>query len=134
MIKLLVIHPFVLSYKNIFICLLFINFLCIPIRLSSNIGGNRNIFLELKSKLGFDHVVLKIPKSSPEKLTLTLFEIRHLQDNEKTDCREKTSCLKWTKFYARRKLFVNFHTDTDKLNISCTNTETVFTPKIMKMT
>ena len=82
-----------------------------------NIGYNRNPFLKLKSKLGLHRVVLTTPKASPEKLTLTVVEMQQLPNIEKTDSKEETTCLKWTKYSCRRKVFVNFQTDTDKLNI-----------------
>ena len=85
--------------------------------MSWNIGDNRNLFLKLKSKLGLYHVVLTTPKTSPEKLTLTLVEMQQVPDIEKTDSNEKISRLKRTIFNGRRKVCVNFQTDTDKLNI-----------------
>ena len=85
--------------------------------MSWNIGDNRNLFLKLKSKLGFYHVVLSTPKTSPEKLTLTVVEVQQLPDVEKTDSKEEISCLNWTKYNGRRKVSVNFQTDTEKLNI-----------------
>ena len=84
--------------------------------MSWNIGENRNLFLKLKSKLGLYHVVLTTPKTSPEKLTLTVVEMQQLPDIEKTDSKEELSRLKWT-IYNSRKVCVNFQTDTDKLNI-----------------
>ena len=62
--------------------------------MSWNIGDIRNLFLKLKSKLGFHHVVLTTPKTSPEKLPLTVVEMQQLADTEKTDSKEKISCLK----------------------------------------
>ena len=85
--------------------------------MSWNIGDNRNLFLKLKSKFGLYHVVLTTPKTSPEKLTLTVVEMQQLPDIEKTDSKEGISCLKWTIYNGRRKVCVNFQTDTDKLNI-----------------
>ena len=85
--------------------------------MSRNIGDNRNFFFKLKSDLGFDHVVLTTPKTSPEKRTLSGVEIQQLQDIEKTDSREELACLKWTIYKSRRKIPVKFQTDTDKLNI-----------------
>ena len=35
---------------------------------------------------------------------------------EKTDSKEEISCLKWGIYNGRRKVCVNFQTDTDKLN------------------
>ena len=85
--------------------------------MSWNIGDNRNLLLKLKSKLGLYHVVLTTPKTSPEKLTLTVVEMQQLTDIEKTDSKKEKSCLKWTIYNGRRKVCVNFQTDTDKLNI-----------------
>ena len=85
--------------------------------MSWNIEDNRNLFLKLKSKLGLYHVVLTTPKTSPEKLTLTVAEMQQMPDIEKTEFTEEISCLKWTIYNGRRKVCVNFQTDTDKLNI-----------------
>ena len=82
------------------------------------IGDERNIFLKLKSKLGLNHVVLTTTKTSPVKLTLTVVEIQQLPDIEKTDSEIETSCLNWTMYNGRRKVCVNFRTDTYKLNIA----------------
>ena len=51
--------------------------------MSWNIGDNRNLFLKVQSKLELFHVVLKTPKTSPEKLTLTVVEMQQLPDIEK---------------------------------------------------
>ena len=85
--------------------------------MSWNIGENRNLFLKLKSKLGLYHVVFGTPKTSLEKPTLTVVEMQQWPNNEKTDSKEKISRLKWTKYNGRRKVCVNFQTDTDKLSI-----------------
>ena len=85
--------------------------------MSWNIGDNRNLFLKLKSKLGLYHVVLTTPKTSPEKLTLIVVEMQQFPDIEKTGSKEEISCLKRTIYNGRRKVCVNFQTDTDKLNI-----------------
>ena len=58
------------------------------VKMSWNIGDNRNIFLKLKSKLGLYHVVLTTPKTSPEKLTLTAVEIQQFPDIEKADSKK----------------------------------------------
>ena len=62
------------------------------------------------------HVELK-SKDSPEKFTLTLVETQRLPDIEKVDSKKEISCLKWTVYNRRRKMCINFHTDTDKVNI-----------------
>ena len=99
--------------------------------MSCNIGDNRNLFLKLKSKLGLYHVLLTTPKTSPEELTLTVVEMQQLPDTENTYSQEKIFRLKWKIYNARRKVYVNFQTDTDKLNFVVT--ETVYTSKIMKL-
>ena len=85
--------------------------------MSWNIGYNRNLFLKLKSKLRHYHVVLTTRKASREKRTLTVFELQQLSNIVKTESKEEISCLKRTIYIGRRKVCVNFQTDTDKLNI-----------------
>ena len=83
--------------------------------MSWNIGDNRNLLLKLKTKLGLYHVELK-SKDSPE-IMLTLVETQQLPDIEKSDSKDEISCLKWTIYNGRRKVCINFQTDTDKVNI-----------------
>ena len=87
--------------------------------MSWNIGGNRNLFLKLKTKLGLYHVELK-SKDSPEKITQTLVETQHLPDIERVDSKDEISCLKRTFYSGRRKVCINFQTDADKANIVVT--------------
>ena len=87
------------------------------VEMSWNIGDKRNLFLKIKSKLGLYHVVLITPKTSPEKLALTVVEMQHLPDSEKTKSKQETSRIKWTIYNGRRKVCVKFQADTDKLNI-----------------
>ena len=86
--------------------------------MSWNIGNDRKLFLKLKSNLGVYHIVLTTPKTSPENFTLTVVEMQQLPDIEEDDSKEKLSCLKWKIYNGRRKVCVNFQTDTDKLSIS----------------
>ena len=80
--------------------------------MSWNIGDNKNLH-KLKLKLGLYHVAVTTPKNfCPKKLTLTVLEMQQMPDIEKTDSKEKISCLKWTKYNGRRKVCVNFKTDT----------------------
>ena len=81
-----------------------------------NIGDNRSLFLKLKSKLEFYHVVLTTPKTFHEKLALTVVETQQLPDIENTNSKDEVSCLKWTVYNGRRKVCVNFQIDTDQLN------------------
>ena len=85
--------------------------------MSWNIADNRNLSLKLKTKLGLYHAELRKPKNSPEKTTLILVATQQLPDNEKVDSKDGNSDLKWTIYNARRKVFINFQTDTDKVNI-----------------
>ena len=85
--------------------------------MSSNIGANRNLFLKLKTKKELYHVELRKPKDSPEKIILTLVETQQLPDIEKVDSSSEISCLKWKICNGRRKVCINFQTDTDKANI-----------------
>ena len=84
--------------------------------MSWNIGDNRNLFLKLKTKLGLYHVELR-SKDCLKKSTLTVVETQQLPDIEKTDSKDEISCLKWTIYKSRRKVCINFQTDTDKVNI-----------------
>ena len=84
--------------------------------MSWNIGDNRNLYLKLKTRLRLYHVELK-SKDSPEKITLTLVEAKHLPDIEKADSKGEISCLMWTIYNGRRKACINVQTDTDKVNI-----------------
>ena len=86
--------------------------------MSWNIGDNRNILLKLKTKMGLYHVELRSkPKDSSQKITLTLVEFQQLPDIEKIGSKGKISCLKWTIYNGRRKICINFQTDTDKVNL-----------------
>ena len=66
--------------------------------------------------MGLYHVELK-SKDFPEKITLTLVETQQLPDIEKSDSKDEISCLEWTIYNGRRKVCINFQTDTDKVNI-----------------
>ena len=65
--------------------------------------------------MGLYHVEHK-RKDFPKKITLTLVETQQLPDIENFDSRDETSCLKWTIYNSRRKVCINFQTDTDKVN------------------
>ena len=86
------------------------------VKMSWNIGANRNRFLKLKAKFGLHHVVLRTSKTSTEKLTLTVVEMQQLPDIEKTDSKDEFFCIKLTIYNGRRKVCVNFQTDKEKLN------------------
>ena len=59
---------------------------------------------------------LQLKQTSPEKLKLTVVDMQKLPDIEMTDSIEKISCLKWTNYNGRRKVFVKFKTGAHKLN------------------
>ena len=84
--------------------------------MSWNIGDIRNLFLKLKTKLRLYHVELR-KKNSPKKITLTLVETQQLPHIEKPDSKDEISRLEWTICNGRRKVCINFQTDTDKVNI-----------------
>ena len=84
--------------------------------MSWNIRDNKNLLLKLETKLGLHHVELR-SKDSPKKITLTLVETQQMPDIENTDSKNDISGLKWTIYNGRRKMCINFQTDTDKVNI-----------------
>ena len=87
-------------YKKInFTCLLFYHYFPFRVKMSWNIGDNRNLFLKLKSKLRLYHVVLTTPKTSPDKLTLIEVEMQQLPDIETVDSKGEISCLKMVNIY-----------------------------------
>ena len=67
--------------------------------------------------MGLYHVVLTTPKTSPEIITLTSVEMQQLPEIEKVDSKNEICCLKWTIYNGRRKVFISFKTDMDKLKI-----------------
>ena len=67
--------------------------------------------------MGLYLVELRKPKDSPEKNTLTLVETQQTPHFEKVDSKDETSCLKWTIYNGRRKVYINSQTDTDQVNI-----------------
>ena len=85
--------------------------------MSWNIGGNRNLFLKLKSNLGLFRVILTTPKTSPGKITLTLVEMQQLPEIEKVDSKNDISCLKWKIYNGRKKVCISFKTDMVRLNV-----------------
>ena len=56
-------------------------------------------------------------KILPKKTTLTLVETQQLADIDKVDSKHEISCLKWTIYSGRRKVCINFQTDTVKVKI-----------------
>ena len=85
--------------------------------MSWSIGDETNLFLKLKSKLAYYHVVFPTTKTPPEKLTLTVVEMPKVPEIEKIDSKEELSCLDLTIYNGRRRVCVNFEPQTDKLSI-----------------
>ena len=118
MIKLLLTNLFVMfCNKQLQVFTFFYHIFSIGVRMSWKIGENRNLFFKLNSKLGLYHVLLTTPKTSPEKVILTLIEMQLLPEIERVDSKNEISCLNWTKYNGRRKVCICFKTDMDKLNI-----------------
>ena len=68
--------------------------------------------------MGQHHVGLRSkPKHSPEKVTLILVEIQRLPDIEKGNSKQDIVRLKWTIYNGSKKVFINFQTDTDNVNM-----------------
>ena len=61
--------------------------------------------------------VIKTPKTSPKKNTLTLVELQQLPEIENMDSKSEMCGLNWTIYISRRKVCISFKTDMDKLNI-----------------
>ena len=56
-------------------------------------------------------------KILPKKNTVTLVETQQTPDIEKFDSKDEISCLKMSIYSSRRKVCINFQTDTYKVNI-----------------
>ena len=53
----------------------------------------------------------------PKKITPTLAETQQWPYIQKADSKDEISCLEWTLYNGRRKVCVNYQTDTDKVNL-----------------
>ena len=107
-------NPFVVfckKYLQLFTIIFF------RVRMSRNIGDNRNLFFKLKTKLRQYLVELRKPKDFREEITLSLIETQQLPVIEELDSKDEISCLKWTIYNGRRKVCINFQIDADKVNI-----------------
>ena len=60
---------------------------------------------------------LEVNPKINRKITLTLVETQQLPDIGKVDSKNELFCLKWTICNGRRKVCINFQTDTDKVSI-----------------
>ena len=68
-------------------------FVSVRVRMNCNNREIRNLFLNIKSKSEFYHVVLTTLKFSPEKLAQSVVEMQQLPDIGKSDTKEKSSCF-----------------------------------------
>ena len=91
--------------------LVFINFFSSGTTTSWNIRQNRNLFLKLKPNLGLYHVVLTTLKNLLQKIKLLLKRMNG------QIAKRMIPCLKWTICNRRRKVCVNFKTNTVNPNI-----------------
>ena len=82
-----------------------------------NIGEDRKLFLNVKSKLRLHQDVLTTTKTSAEKNTLALVEMQQSPEIEKVDSKNEILCLKWAIYNGERKVSLSFETDMDKLNV-----------------
>ena len=100
-------------------------FFSIQISTSWNLEGNRNLFLNPSSEFGLHQVAMKTPETAPVKPTLTVGELHLLAHIETTDPNEEIFFSNWTINFGRRKVRVYFKTETDKLNIVVTVTDSI---------
>ena len=104
------------TYFMLFILHLPVTFFSIQVRMSWKFRDNKNLFLKLKSKMGFYHSVSTTQKP-PKKLTLNAFEMPQSPDIEQIESKEEISCINWTKDNGRRNECAKHNTDTDNLKI-----------------
>ena len=104
--------------------------------MSWNIGDITKPLSKAKIKMVLQQIVLTTPKTSPEKPTLFIAEMQQKPYIKNPDSNEEIFCLKRTMFDGRRKVCVNFKTDTNQLNIvvQCTVTEIIWTSKTVRLT
>ena len=106
-----------MSFKKELQLFTLINNFFIRVRMSWNIGDKKNLSLKLKTKLGLYDVENRKPKDCLLKTMLTLVETQQLSVIEKGDSKDEISSLKWTIYNGRRKVCINFQTNTDKVNM-----------------
>ena len=85
--------------------------------MSSKLGEERNFILKGKSILGCYRVLLAVPKTSLEKFTVTVVQEQQLPTTEKTDHKDDSFWLKWTRDTGRRNLNEFLKADLDNLRI-----------------
>ena len=78
-----------------------------------NIGDNRIAFLNVRTKLGLNHVPITSSEQDPKKINLAIVEMQQLEEVKKFDSENKISCLRWINFNGRSKICVFCKTDTD---------------------
>ena len=62
--------------------------------MSWNIGNNRNVFPNLRKKLGLYQVLLTSLKQTPKKVNLTVVEMQQLPEVGNFDSENEISCLR----------------------------------------
>lgn len=87
--------------------------------MSWSIDSSENLSLKIKAKTGLYHVLVSRGKKSPSQISLTVFELEHLPTiSEIEDETLEISQLKWTFHNGRRKVFVEYRTDTKKIMLT----------------
>ena len=86
--------------------------------MSWNIGGNRNVFLKLRTKLGLYHVLLTPLEQTSRKVHLTIVEMQQLPEVGNFDSENEISCLRWIIYNGRRKICVFCKSDTDYVELT----------------
>ena len=86
--------------------------------MSWNIGDNRNVFLNLRTKLGFYHLLLTSSEQTPKKVSLTLVGMQQLPEVGYFDSEKELSCLSWIIFNGRIEVCVFCKTNTEYVGIT----------------
>ena len=71
--------------------------------MSWNIGNSRNLYLNMKNKLGLYHVVLS---NQDQKLSLTILEAQNLPNLKNLDIDSQISSFEWTLHNGRRRVLI----------------------------
>ena len=95
-----------------------INFWKESFEMSWIIGDNRNVFLNLITKLGLYHVLSTSSEQTHKKVSLTIVEMQQLPEVRKFDSENELSCLRWLIFNGNIKVCVFCKTNTDYVGIT----------------
>ena len=115
MITLLLINPIVMSHRAQLQKFTLYHFSFYSIQEEWEHLRKQKPISQAETRIGTSSYCTFNSKTSPEKITLTVVETQQLADIEQTDSKKEFYCLKWTIYFGRRKVCVNFKTDTDNL-------------------